>query len=74
MIAAPAPARPDLTALIKQATEAFDKLTPAEQAAHRAAQRDSWVRGEMALGEGKYTIDPKTNAKVYASYADYCIG
>ena len=40
---------PDFDALVKQAIEIFNQLSPEEQAAHRLTQRESWVRGEMAL-------------------------
>ena len=47
----PKPDRTNLDELVKQAIAAFNAMTPAEQAEHRNAQRESWVRGEMALGE-----------------------
>lgn len=43
-------ARPDLTTLLARAREAFNRLTPEQQAAEREAQRESWVRGEMGMG------------------------
>lgn len=43
-------ARPDLTALLAKAREAFNRLTPKQQAAERQAQAESWVRGEMGMG------------------------
>lgn len=42
--------RPDLTALLARAREAFNNLTPEQQAAERQAQTESWVRGEMGMG------------------------
>ena len=42
--------RPDLTELLARAREAFNNLTPEQQAAEREAQRESWVRGEMGMG------------------------
>lgn len=41
-------ARPDLTDLLARAREAFNSLTPAQQAAERDAQRASWVRDAKA--------------------------
>ena len=42
--------RPGLTARIEQARAAVDAMSPAEREAMYAAQRRSWVRGEMAMG------------------------
>lgn len=39
--------RPELQALIAKAQASFDAMTPEEQAAHRRAQRKSYVIGEM---------------------------
>lgn len=40
----------DLAGLVQRANEAFERLPPEQQAAHRRAQKESWVRGEMAMG------------------------
>ena len=40
---------PKLDQVLAQAIAAFDALTPEEKEAHRQAQRESWVRGEMEL-------------------------
>jgi hypothetical protein len=39
----------DLTKLIEEAVARFNSLPPEEQAAHREAQRKSWVIGELML-------------------------
>lgn len=36
---------------VKNAVDAFNKLTPAEQEEHLKKQRESWVRGEMGFGD-----------------------
>lgn len=41
--------RHDLDALIKKAVARFNSLSPEEQEAELRAQRESWVRGEMAM-------------------------
>lgn len=46
----PLPNRSKLTKLIEKAKAVYDAMTPEEKEAHDKAQRDSWVRGEMALG------------------------
>ena len=40
---------PDLTALIKTAVKAYNKLTPAEKKEMRRLQRISWVYGNLAV-------------------------
>jgi len=40
---------PDLDQLIKDACEAFDKLSPEEKRAHRRAQYVSWAYGQVRL-------------------------
>jgi hypothetical protein len=45
----------DLDELVRRAKEAFDRLTPEEQAAHRDAQRRSWVYGNVALSNPEVT-------------------
>lgn len=43
------PAGPELARLVAEACAAFDALPPAEQRAHRQAQRRSWAIGELML-------------------------
>ena len=43
--------RAELDELLKRAVAAFNAMSPEEQEAHLRAQRESWVRGEMALGK-----------------------
>lgn len=63
----------EFIALVKAANDRFNALTPEQQQAYRNAQRDSWVRGEMALSAlVKKHRDPKTGAIVYDDYASYC--
>jgi hypothetical protein len=40
-----------LAELIERAMDKFNALSPDEQASHRKAQAESWVRGEMAMNE-----------------------
>ena len=47
----PVPGRPSLSALIREAIVSFNAMTPEQQEAHLRAQRESWVRGEMAMAE-----------------------
>ena len=47
--------RPELTAKIRAAMEAFNAMSPEEQRAHRVAQRKSWVVGEMMLEHPEMT-------------------
>jgi hypothetical protein len=49
--------RERLDVLIARSIEAFNKLTPEEQAALREEQRQSWVRGEMGLRDGRGSRD-----------------
>jgi hypothetical protein len=44
--------RPDLDALIREARAAFEALSPEDQAAHRQAQAESWVRGNLGIDRG----------------------
>lgn len=37
--------------LVQRAVAAFEAMTPEQQVAHWGAQRESWVRGEMAFDE-----------------------
>lgn len=50
------PVRPDFDRQIKEALDCFNALTPDEQAEIREAQRQSWVRGELAMGETRTMI------------------
>jgi hypothetical protein len=50
-----APPRPDLDALMKRAAEEFEALSPEQKREHRAAQRRSWVIGEMLLEHPELT-------------------
>lgn len=51
----PAPARPELDALVKRAIAAFDALPPDRQRELRAEQRRSWVIGELMLSDPNLT-------------------
>lgn len=42
--------RGDLGRQVDDAIAAFNRLSPEEQLAHRNAQRESYVRGELAMG------------------------
>jgi hypothetical protein len=44
----PSPDRSELSDLIRKAVEAFNAMTPEQQAAMIDAQRKSWVRGMTA--------------------------
>ena len=58
-----------LSELIAEAIAKFNALSPEEQKAQIAAQRDSWVRAEMSWPAPKFKwVD---GVKVYASYEDY---
>jgi hypothetical protein len=61
-----------LKALVAKAKATWDALTPEQQRAELALQRESWVRAEMALPPAKYEM--VNGVKVYASYEDYCNG
>ena len=39
----------DLWALVARAQAVYDALPPEERAAHDAAQRESWARGNLAI-------------------------
>lgn len=39
-----------LRELVRQSCEQFNAMSPEEQQRHREEQRQSWVRGEMAMG------------------------
>lgn len=41
----------ELDDLLRRAKEKFDKMTPEEQDEMLRKQRESWVRGEMALAK-----------------------
>jgi hypothetical protein len=42
-------AKPSLDILVARALRTFDKMSPAEKAAHIRAQRESWVRGFVGM-------------------------
>jgi len=42
---------PELQSAVERALAWFKALAPAEQEAHLMAQKESWVRGEMAMGD-----------------------
>ncbi len=66
--------RPELTALIKESVAKFEAMPLEEQEALRRAQRESWVRGEMALGklvDGKRHVMPDGSIR-YDDYEAYC--
>lgn len=46
---------PDLTDLLQRAVAAFNALTPEQQREHMAAQRKSWVVGELMLSNPEMT-------------------
>lgn len=45
----------NLDILISRAIAAFEALSPEQKLAHRAAQRRSWVRGELMLEHPEMT-------------------
>jgi hypothetical protein len=47
--------RPELIAKIKESIEFFNRMSPEEQHEHRAAQKKSWVIGEMMLEHPEMT-------------------
>lgn len=47
--------RPELTEAIKRSVEWFDALPPDKKREHLAAQRKSWVIGEMMLEHPEMT-------------------
>ena len=59
-----------LERLIKEACARFDALSPEEQAKHRQAQRESFVRSMVEWPKPKYQW--VNGVKVYESYEDYC--
>ena len=50
MLTKPTPARQNLSRLLRESILAFAALSPEQQAAYREAQRQSWVRAELAMG------------------------
>lgn len=50
--------RGDLSSFIAWATDAFNRLSPEEQAQHRREQAESWVRGEMGMNERALKVLP----------------
>ncbi len=49
------PKRTELTEAARKSIEAFNKLSPLEQALYRADQRKSWVVGETMLAHPEMT-------------------
>ena len=47
------PLDPKLAKLLKRARERWLAMTPEEQEEELRAQRDSWVRGEMGIGNDR---------------------
>lgn len=60
----------ELTALLTDAVRRFNAMTPAEQKAMIAAQRESWVRSIVEWPKPKFHWE--NGVKVYDSYEDYC--
>lgn len=52
-----------LSEQIKQAIARFRALSVEEQAAHRLAQKQSFVRGEMAMGNDRDEIEFRSERK-----------
>lgn len=52
------PGESDFDKLVAAAMAKFNALSPEEQAAHREAQRQSWVEGERGLHESAATKGP----------------
>ena len=46
---------PELARLLVEAQKRFDALTPEQKKEHRAAQRKSWVIGEMMMEHPEMT-------------------
>jgi hypothetical protein len=46
-----APYIPSLDLMIRRAVAAVEAMTPAQRAEMHQAQRESWVRGEMGMGD-----------------------
>ena len=63
------PVRPELEALIKEAKEKLDAMSPEEREQLFKAQRESWVRAEKDWPKAKFSI--VDGVKVYESYEDY---
>lgn len=60
----------ELEDLLAKARERFDAMTPAEQEAMFARQREGYARAEASWPKPVYEwVD---GVKVYASYEDYC--
>jgi hypothetical protein len=62
--------RPDLDELIEQSKARVAAMTDEEREAMYAAQRESYVRGEMSWPKPRYRF--VDGVKVYDSYEDYC--
>ncbi len=55
------PASDNLTDLLARAKAAYDALTPEEQKAHRAEQRENGARAEAGLDEGTRELDAQSS-------------
>lgn len=62
--------RPELTEALKRSKEIVDAMTDEEREAMYAAQRASFVRGELSWPAARFKM--VNGVKVYESYADYC--
>lgn len=49
MLGKPTPTRPDIEALLIEAQQSFDRMSPEQKREMREAQRKSWVVGEFML-------------------------
>lgn len=50
MLSKPIKTDPEFLALLKRSAEAFNAMSPEEQEHMLRLQRESWVRGEMGIG------------------------
>lgn len=62
--------RTNLDELIEQSKARVAAMTDEERQAMYAAQRESYVRGEMSWPKPRYRF--VNGVKVYDSYEDYC--
>lgn len=71
MMMRPLKDRPELTRLIALSRAAVEATTPTEREAMYAAQRRSWVRGELAMGsdadEARYRAASDAERKAIAA-------
>ena len=66
----------ELQQLFKDAMDAFEAMSPEDQAEHRRLQREGYVRAEMSWPAPKFEMKEIDGVmtKVYASFEDYCNG